>query len=106
MTNPFTKSPVATLVAAMTALLAVLVYLQGTGLITGQAAVWVGVAVGVLQVLLGLYARSKATPVADPKDDQGRALVPLQPTKRESWPQELADRQARKAPAPPPPNSF
>lgn len=77
MTNPFTKAPVATLITSATALLAVLVYLQGTGLITGAAAVYVGVAIGILQVLLGLYARSKATPVADPKDDQGRPLVPL-----------------------------
>lgn len=76
MSNPFTKAPVATLITSATALLAVLLYLQGTGLITGAAAVWVGVAVGILQVLLGLYARSKATPVADPHDDLGRALVP------------------------------
>lgn len=82
MTNPFTKAPVATLITAMTALLAVLVYLQGTGLITGKAAVYVGVGVGVLQVLLGLYARSKATPVADPKDDLGRTLVPVTPLVR------------------------
>jgi hypothetical protein len=74
--NPFKKAPVAALVTATTALLAVLVYLQGTGLITGQAAVWVGVVVGVLQVLLGLYARMHATPVADPHDNLGRALVP------------------------------
>jgi len=75
--NPFKKAPVATLVSIMTALLAVLVYLQGSGTITGQAAVYVGLAVGILQVLLGLYARSKATPVADPKDDLGRSLVPV-----------------------------
>ena len=77
MGNPFKAAPVATLVTIMTALLAVLVYLQGTGLITGQAAVWVGVAVGVLQVLLGLYARKHATPVVDPHDNQGRQLVPV-----------------------------
>lgn len=77
MTNPFKTAPVATLISIMTALLAVLVYLQGTGLVTGQAAVWMGVAVGVLQVLLGLYARSKATPVANPKDDLGRPLGPV-----------------------------
>lgn len=75
--NPFKKAPVTTLITIMTVLLAVLVYLQGTGLITGQAAVWVGTAVGALQVLLGLYARSHATPVADPHDNDGRALVPL-----------------------------
>jgi len=100
MTNPFTKRPVATLVAAMTALLAVLVYLQGTGLITGQAAVWVGVAVGVLQVLLGLYARSKATPVADPKDDQGRSLVPVQ--QNDAISRAVISKQR----SVPPPNSF
>lgn len=76
MSNPFAKAPVATLITIMTALLAVLVYLQGTGLITGTAATWIGVAVGILQVLLGLYARSKATPVADPRDAQGRRLYP------------------------------
>lgn len=72
----FTKAPVATLVSVMTVLLAVLLYLQGTGLITGQAATWITLAIGILQVLLGLYARSKATPVADPKDDMGRQLIP------------------------------
>lgn len=94
MTNPFKTAPVATLISIMTALLAVLVYLQGTGLITGQAAVWVGVVVGVLQVLLGLYARSKATPVADPMDNNGNPLVPAgaryeptgQPIKRSTPP--------------------
>lgn len=77
MGNPFKAAPVATLVTVTTTLLAVLIYLQGTGLITGQAAVWVGVAVGILQVLLGLYARQHATPVADPRDNQGRQLVPV-----------------------------
>jgi hypothetical protein len=75
--NPFKTAPVATLVSIMTALLAVLVYLQSTDLITGKAAAVVGLAVGVLQVLLGLYARQHATPVADPRDNAGRRLVPL-----------------------------
>jgi len=60
----------------MTLLLAVLVYLQGTNLVTGAAATWLTTAVGILQVILGFAVRAKVTPVANPKDNLGRALVP------------------------------
>lgn len=76
MTNPFKKAPVATLISVMTTVFAVAVYLQGAGIVTGQAGVWLDGAVGVLQVVLGLYARSHATPVANPKNNKGQALYP------------------------------
>jgi hypothetical protein len=74
--SQFKTAPVATLITTMTALLAVAIYLQSTGLVVGQGAVWLTTGIGVLQVLLGLYARSKVTPVANPKNDIGQSLVP------------------------------
>lgn len=74
--NPFKKAPVATLISIMTAALAVAVYLQSTGLVTGQGAVWLTTGIGVAQVLLGLYARQQVTPVADPKSKLGLPLYP------------------------------
>jgi len=74
--NPFKKAPIATLVAWSTTVLAVLVTLQSTGVLAGSAAHWADVAAGVLQVLLTAYARQHVTPVAAPKDNLGRALVP------------------------------
>lgn len=74
--NPFKTAPVATLISVMTAVVAVLAYIQGTGLVTGTAATWMTIGAGVLNVLLGLYARSNVTPVADPKNDQGQRLYP------------------------------
>jgi hypothetical protein len=77
--NPFKKAPIATLVAWGTTVLAVLFVLQTSGLLTGTAARWVDAAAGALQVVLTAYARMHVTPVADPKDNQGRALVPVGP---------------------------
>jgi hypothetical protein len=75
--NPFKKAPIATLVAWGTTVLAVLVVLQTSGLLTGTAAHWVDVVAGALQLLLTAYARMHVTPVADPKTNDGRPLVPL-----------------------------
>lgn len=76
MFNPFKKAPIATLVAWGTTVLGVLVVLQASGVLTGTAAHWVDTAAGVLQVILTAYVRQHVTPVADPKDDLGRRLVP------------------------------
>lgn len=76
MIKKFKEAPVAYLVSTMTVLLAVLVYLQSTGLVTGTAATWLTTAVGLLQVVLGFAVRAKVTPVANPKDNLGRKLVP------------------------------
>lgn len=70
------RFPIASLIAWATTVLAVLVVLQTSGLLTGQAAQWVNLAAGALQVVLTAYAKSKVTPVANPKDDLGRKLVP------------------------------
>jgi hypothetical protein len=70
--------PLTTLITWGTTVLAVLVYLQSSGHLTGAAAQWTNLAAGILQVLLTAYARSKVTPVVDPKDDLGRKLVPSQ----------------------------
>jgi len=74
--NPFKKAPIATLVVWATTVLAVLVVLQSSGVLTGTVAHWADVAAGVLQVVLTAYARQHTTPVANPKDDLGRKLVP------------------------------
>lgn len=76
MTNPFKAAPIATLVAWSTTVLAVLIVFQASGLLTGTAAHWVDVAAGALQVVLTAYARQHVTPVANPKDNLGRELVP------------------------------
>lgn len=79
MNNPFKTAPVATLVTVMTALLAALIYVQSTGVVTGQAATVMGLVAGVINVLLGLYARGQVTPTVDPRDDAGRRLAPVKP---------------------------
>lgn len=72
----FKKYPLATLIAWATAVLAVLVTLQSTGVLTGTAAKWVDTAAGALQIVLTAYARMHVTPLAAPQDNLGRALVP------------------------------
>lgn len=74
--NPFRKAPIATLVTWGTTMLAVLIVLQASGVLTGSVAHWVDVAAGVLQVALTAYARQHVTPVVSPKDAYGRILVP------------------------------
>lgn len=73
--NPFRKAPIATLVTWGTTVLAVLVVLQTSGILTGSVARWVDLAAGALQVVLTAYARQHVTPVAAPKDSSGRPLV-------------------------------
>lgn len=77
MIGAFKKAPIATLVGWGAAVLAVLVVLQSQHVLTGTAARYVDLAAGVIQVLLTAYARQHVTPVADPKDNLGRPLVPL-----------------------------
>jgi len=78
MINPFRKFPLATLITFGTTVLALLVVLQTSGVLTGSAAKWVDAAAGVLQVVLTAYARQHTTPVAAPRDAYGRRLVPAQ----------------------------
>lgn len=70
------RFPLTSVITFGTTVLAVLVFLQSTGLLTGPAAHWVDLAAGVLQVLLTTYARQHVTPLADPHDAVGRRLVP------------------------------
>ncbi len=74
--NPFRRFPLATLITWATTVLALLVVLQASHTLTGTAARWVDLAAGVLQVLLTAYARQHTTPVANPRDNLGRKLVP------------------------------
>lgn len=74
--NPFKRFPIATLAVWATTVLAVLIVLQSSGVLTGSAARWVDAAAGALQVVLTAYARQHVTPVAAPKDNLGRPLVP------------------------------
>jgi len=74
--NPFRRYPLTALITWGGTVLAVLVVLQASGVLTGTVAHWVDVAAGVLQVVLTAYARTHVTPVIAPKDDLGRALVP------------------------------
>lgn len=74
--NAFKKAPIATLVTWGALVLGVLVVLQGSGVLHGTAARWVDAAAATLQLILTAYARQHVTPVADPKDNLGRELVP------------------------------
>lgn len=85
MINPFKKAPITTLVAYASTVLAVLIVLQSSGVLTGRVAHWVDVAAGVLQVVLTAYARQHVTPVAAPKDAAGRRLVPASMIKNEGY---------------------
>lgn len=76
MSNLFKRFPIITVVAWGSTVLAVLVVLQSSGILTGSAARWVDMAAGILQVVLTGYARQHVTPVVDPKDNLGRQLVP------------------------------
>jgi hypothetical protein len=78
MFNAFKKAPLATLITWATTVLVVLFALQTSGVLTGKVAHWVDLAAGVLQVVLTAIARQHVTPVANPKDDLGRALVPAE----------------------------
>lgn len=73
--NIFRRFPLTTVIAWGTTVLAVLVFLQTSGTLTGDAANWVNVAAGVLQVVLTAIARTQVTPVVNPKDEYGRKLV-------------------------------
>ena len=73
----FRRYPLATLISWTAGLLTLLVTLQASGILTGQAAAYVNIAAGLLQVILTAYAKSKVTPVANPHDDQGRKLAPV-----------------------------
>jgi hypothetical protein len=77
MINFFRRFPLATLITWGTTLLAVLIVLQGSGVLTGRAAQWVDAAAGFLQVVLTAYARQHVTPLTAPKDASGRRLVPV-----------------------------
>lgn len=72
------SKPVATLVTVATVALALLTALAGTGVLSGKTAALVAAGIGVLNAVLGLVAHSKVTPLANPRDNGGRALVPRQ----------------------------
>jgi hypothetical protein len=72
----FRRFPLTTLVVWATTVLGVLIVLQSSGVLTGTAAHWVDVTAGALQVVLTAYAKTHVTPVIDPKDNEGRELVP------------------------------
>lgn len=77
MSGFFKKYPLATIITWGTTLLAVLIVLQSSGVLTGSVARWVDAAAGVLQMLLTAYARQHVTPLTAPKDASGRRLVPV-----------------------------
>lgn len=70
------RHPLTSLIAYASTLLAVLIVLQGSGILTGRPAQWVDAAAALLQVVLTAYAKTHVTPVAAPKDASGHKLVP------------------------------
>jgi di/tricarboxylate transporter len=76
MADFFRRYPLATIIGWAASALVLLVTLQASGVLTGQAAQWVATAVVLLQVVLTWYAKRHVTPVADPRDNAGRRLAP------------------------------
>ncbi len=70
------SKPVATLVTVATLLLAVLVALSGTGLLSGRAAALVASGILIVNAVLGVITHGKVTPTANPRNDAGQRLVP------------------------------
>jgi hypothetical protein len=71
------SKPVVTLVTVATVLLALLTALAGTGVLSGKVAAIVSGAILVINALLGVVAHGMVTPVSNPHDNSGRALVPV-----------------------------
>lgn len=86
MINFFKKHPLSSLIAYAGVVLAALIALQGSGVLTGRVAHWVDAAVGIIQILLTAYAKQHVTPVAAPHDNYGNKLVPApMAQKRAEW---------------------
>jgi len=72
-------------VAWLTTVVAVLTALDGTltglGVLSPTVAGWIAGAIAVLTAILGVLTHNVVTPVANPHDDSGRALVPAAPIK-------------------------
>ena len=71
------RNPLSVVIGWAASVLAVLIVLQGSGVLHGQVAHYVDVAVGILQIIITAYAKQHVTPVAAPHDNQGRSLVPV-----------------------------
>jgi len=72
----FKRYPLSTVIGWGLTVLAILVALQGAGILTGRAAATVNLIAAIVQIALTTIARQKVTPVIDPTDDAGRQLVP------------------------------
>lgn len=76
MGNFFQRYPLATVMGWGATVLTVLVALQGAGILDGRPAATINTVAAVLQIILTALARQQVTPVVNPKDNQGRRLVP------------------------------
>lgn len=77
--NPFRRFPIATFVSIMTAVQAGAIVLDGEHVLHGSSAAYLQTGIAILGVLLGAYTKRHATPKDDPKDRDGRPLVPAEP---------------------------
>lgn len=68
--------------AAMAAVYAAVVMLVRAYIVHDAAVLDWDLLVAAGMALWGLYTRSLVTPVEDPKDNEGRALVPADPTEK------------------------
>ena len=50
-----------------------------TEALPAQVALWIVLAVAALQAGVQFYVRGEVTPLSDPRDNEGRRLVPLDP---------------------------
>jgi hypothetical protein len=73
----FGKNPVAWLTTVVAVLTALDATLGGLGVLPGTAAAWIGGAIAVLTAVLGVLTHGAVTPVASPRDNSGRPLVPV-----------------------------
>lgn len=75
----FKLHPIAFLLTYATVALGALTALQATGTLHGKAAAWVDGAVGFLNLIVGMYARMHVTPLARPRDANGRRMITQPP---------------------------
>lgn len=71
--------PVLVVASILVTLQAVAAAAEFTDTIPDAAFGWIILAIAGLQALLALWTQGQVTPLADPKDTSGRALVPALP---------------------------
>lgn len=79
MISRIRRNPVAVLTSVYTVLAVVVGVIVDQHLLSDNVTAYLVGAVAILAAILGVLTRSKVTPLADPRDNQGRQLVAYKP---------------------------